>query len=108
MSTEYVRPYVKVQKNDDRDPEANAEAVTHPTMGFVELKSPEQLDLQTQHCSRDRPAAERTALINQSRTILLELGIIVAQGRRKVGEKRDAAIHEKQGPDLGQLRNVCR
>jgi transposase len=39
MSPEYVRPYVKAQKNDDRDAEAIAEAATRPTMRFVELKS---------------------------------------------------------------------
>ena len=44
MSPEYVRPYVKAQKNDDRDAEAIAEAATRPTMRFVELKSEEQLD----------------------------------------------------------------
>ena len=47
MSPEYVRPYVKAQKNDDRDAEAIAEAATRPTMRFVELKSEEQLDIQT-------------------------------------------------------------
>jgi transposase len=41
MSPEYVRPYVKAQKNDDRDAEAIAEAATRPTMRFVELKSAE-------------------------------------------------------------------
>ena len=45
MSPEYVRPYVKAQKNDDRDAEAIAEAATRPTMRFVELKSEEQLDV---------------------------------------------------------------
>src|SRR5262245_8711068 len=38
MSPEYVRPYVKVQKNDDRDAEAIAEAATRPTMRFVETQ----------------------------------------------------------------------
>ncbi len=47
MSPEYVRPYVKSQKNDDRDAEAIAEAATRPTMRFVELKNEEQLDMQT-------------------------------------------------------------
>src|ERR687886_335090 len=42
MSPEYVRPYVKAQKNDDRDAEAIAEAATRPTMRFVELKSEER------------------------------------------------------------------
>ena len=64
MSPEYVRPYVKAHKNDDRDAEAIAEAATRPTMRFVELKSEEQLDLQTLHRSRSRLVRERTALIN--------------------------------------------
>ena len=52
MSPEYVRPYVKAQKNDDRDAEGVAEAATRPTMRFVELKSQEQLDMQTLHRSK--------------------------------------------------------
>jgi transposase len=43
MSPEYVRPYVKAQKNDDRDAEGIAAATTRPTMRFVELKSSDQL-----------------------------------------------------------------
>jgi len=80
MSPEYVRPYVKAQKNDDRDAEAIAEAATRPTMRFVELKSEAQLDLQTLHRVRDRLVGERTALINQLRAVLLERGIVVPQG----------------------------
>jgi transposase len=84
MSPEYVRPYVKAQKNDDRDAEAIAEAATRPTMRFVELKSAEQLDMQVLHRARDRLVAERTALINQLRAVLMERGIIIPQGRRKL------------------------
>jgi transposase len=84
MSPEYVRPYVKAQKNDDRDAEAIAEAATRPTMRFVELKSETQLDMQSLHRARDRLVGERTALINQLRAFLLERGIIVPQGRRKL------------------------
>ncbi len=84
MSPEYVRPYVKAQKNDDRDAEAIAEAATRPTMRFVELKSEAQLDMQSLHRARDRLVGERTALINQLRALLLERGIIVPQGRRKL------------------------
>ena len=82
MSPEYVRPYVKAQKNDDRDAEAIAEAATRPTMRFVELKSEAQLDMQSLHRARDRLVGERTALINQLRAVLLERGIVVPQGRR--------------------------
>jgi transposase len=84
MSPEYVRPYVKAQKNDDRDAEAIAEAATRPTMRFVALKNEEQLDMQTLHRARDRTVVERTSLMNQLRAILLERGIIVPQGRAKL------------------------
>jgi transposase len=84
MSPEYVRPYVKAQKNDDRDAEAIAEAATRPTMRFVELKSETQLDMQSLHRARDRLIGERTALINQLRAILLERGITISQGRRRL------------------------
>ena len=84
MSPEYVRPYVKAQKNDDRDAEAIAEAATRPTMRFVELKSEDQLDMQTLHRVRDRLIGERTSLMNQIRSILLERGQVVPQGRAKL------------------------
>jgi transposase len=81
MPPEYVRPYVKAQKNDDRDAEVIAEGASRPTMRFVELKSEGQLDMQTLHRVRSRLVAERTALINQLRSILLERGIVIAQGK---------------------------
>ena len=81
MPPEYVRPYVKAQKNDDRDAEAIAEAATRPTMRFVTLKSEAQLDVQTLHRVRDRLVGERTSLTNQIRSLLLERGYVAAQGR---------------------------
>ncbi len=84
MSPAYVRPYVKAQKNDDRDAVAIAVAATRPTMRFVPLKSEDQLDVQTLHRARDRLVGERTALINQLRAILLERGITVPKGRTRL------------------------
>lgn len=84
MSPEYVRPYVKARKNDDRDAEAIAEAATHPTMRFVELKSEEQLDVQTLHRVRDRLVGDRTSLTKQIRSLLLERGYTVAQGHARL------------------------
>src|SRR6185295_11365705 len=103
MSPEYVRPYVKSQKNDDRDAEAIAEAATRPTMRFVELKSEEQLDMQTLHRARDRLVGERTALINQLRAVLLERGITVAQGRRELERHLASADTHR---DLSQRMRV--
>jgi transposase len=100
MSPEYVRPYVKAQKNDDRDAEAIAEAATRPTMRFVEIKSEEQLDLQTLHRARSRLVGERTALINQLRAVLLERGIAVAQGRRRLERYLQELLAEDTEPAL--------
>src|SRR5512134_713248 len=95
MSPEYVRPYVKAQKNDDRDAEAIAEAATRPTMRFVESKSEAQLDLQALHRVRDRLVAERTALLNQIRALLLERGISVPQGRWRLVRELPALLSDE-------------
>ena len=95
MSPEYVRPYVKAQKNDDRDAEGIAEAARRPTMRFVELKSQDQLDMQTLHRSRDRLVGERTAVINQLRSILLERGMV--QGKRKLEQFLIVLMDEQDG-----------
>ncbi|MBV9748018.1 MAG: IS110 family transposase [Acetobacteraceae bacterium] len=106
MSPEYVRPYVKAQKNDDRDAEAIAEAATRPTMRFVALKGEAQLDLQTLHRARDRLVAERTALINQLRAVLLERGITVPQGRRKLEQHLAAMPDGGEGTALSERIRV--
>jgi transposase len=100
MSPEYVRPYVKAQKNDDRDAEGIAEAATRPTMRFVEMKSEAQLDMQILHRSRDRLVGERTALINQLRAVLLERGIAVPQGKRKLEQYLVIMMDEHDGEGL--------
>ena len=97
MSPEYVQPYVKAQKNDDRDAEAIAEAATRPTMRFVALKSEAQLDQQTLHRARSRLVNGRTRLMNQVRAILLERGITVAKGRRALGLALATLIDDEEG-----------
>jgi transposase len=94
MSPEYVQPYVKAQKTDDRDAEAIAEAASRPTMRFVTLKTETQLDLQAVHRARQRLVASRTRLINQLRALLLERGITMPK-RRTVLRQRLEAL----GPD---------
>ena len=98
MSPEYVQPYVKAQKNDERDAEAIAEAATRPTMRFVELKSENQLDMQSLHRARSRLVGERTALINQVRAVLLERGIAVAQGRSRLKQYLALALDGNDEP----------
>lgn len=76
----FVKPYVKSNKNDIIDAEAIAEAVSRPTMRFVEVRSPEQIDLQALHRVRDRMVAQRTRLICQMRAFCLEYGVAMHQG----------------------------
>jgi transposase len=99
MSPEYVRPYVKSQKNDDRDAEGIAEAASRPTMRFVELKSQDQLDMQSLHRVQDRLISQRTFLINQIRALLLERGYIMPQGKTKLA-KRLTELLEEGASDL--------
>src|SRR3984957_10410615 len=77
-------PMSRRRRTTISDAEGIAEAATRPTMRFVELKSQDQLDIQTLHRSRDRLVGERTALINQLRAILLERGHVAPQGKRKL------------------------
>ena len=76
---QFVKLYVKSQKNDANDAEAICEAVTRPDMRFVPQKSVEQQDLQRLHRVRSRLAACRTQLINQIRGLLAEYGTVLPQ-----------------------------
>ena len=80
MAPQFVTPYRKANKNDLRDAEAIAEAVTRPTMRFVPVKSVEPQDLQALHRVRERLMKARTALIKEPRGLLHEYGIIVPPG----------------------------
>ncbi|MGT0246457.1 IS110 family transposase [Burkholderia pyrrocinia] len=80
LPAQYVKPFVKSQKNDFNDAQAIAEAVRLPTMRFVPLKSEEQMDVQALHRARERMLQQRLALTNQIRGLLLDRGIEIAQG----------------------------
>ena len=81
MPAQYVKPFVKTNKNDFIDAEAIAEAVIRPTMRFVPIKTDEQLDMQSLHRVRERWITRRTAVVNQIRCLLLERGVTVRTGR---------------------------
>ena len=80
IPAQYVKPFLKGHKNDYRDAEAIAEAVQRPTMSFVAIKTPEQMDLLALHRVRSRLVGQRTSVTNQIRGFLLERGITVRQG----------------------------
>jgi transposase len=80
IPAQFVKPYVKSNKNDTIDAEAIAEAVTRPTMRFTQIRSTEQVDLQALHRIRDQLVTSRTRLINQARAFCIEYGIAIRQG----------------------------
>jgi len=94
ISPQFVKPYVKSNKNDRNDAEAICEAVGRPSMRFVPPKSPEQLEIQAVHRIRQRVVASRTRLVNQVRGLLGEHGVVVARDitriRRVLGEIADS------------------
>lgn len=72
MAPQFVKPSVKSNKNDSRDAEAIAEAVTRPTMRFVPAKDVDQQDIQALHRVRERLISERTALVNEVHGLMHE------------------------------------
>jgi transposase len=83
MAPQCVKPYVKSNKNDSRDAEAIAEAVTRPTMRFVPIKDVDQQDLQALHRVRERLIGERTALVHEVHGLLHAYGIVMPKGVAK-------------------------
>jgi transposase len=79
IPAQFVKPFVKSNKNDFLDAEAIAEAVDWQNMRFVPIKTDDQLDLQALHRVRDRLVARRTSVINQLRAFLLERGMVFAK-----------------------------
>jgi transposase len=83
MAPQFVKPYVKSNKNDSRDAEAIAEAVTRPTMRFVPTKDIAQQDIQALHRVRERLLGERTALVHAVHGLMHEYGIVMPKGVSK-------------------------
>ncbi len=80
MAPQFVKPYVKTNKNDTRDAEAICEAVARPNMRFVPIKSVEQQALLGLHRARQGLVAARTAQANQLRGLLSEFGVVIPKG----------------------------
>lgn len=103
---QFVKPFVKSNKNDFRDAEAIAEAVARENMRFVPIKTEDQLDLQALHRVRDRLVHRRTALINQIRGFLLERGIVFAKGRSKLRDHMPAILEDAEQNLTPRLRHL--
>ena len=81
MPPSYVKPYVKRQKNDVADAEAICEAVSRPSMRFVDVKSPEQQSVLVVHRTRATLMRHRVELSNTIRAHMAEFGLAAPIGR---------------------------
>jgi transposase len=84
IAAQFVRPFVKSNKNDFVDAEAIAEAVGRKNMRFVPIKTDDQLDVQAIHRVRDQLVSRRTEVINQIGAFLVERGMVSAQKPAKL------------------------
>jgi transposase len=104
MPPQFVKPYVKSQKNDAADAEAIAEAVQRPTMRFVPIKSADQQAVLMLHRTRDLLIRQRSSLISAIRAHFAEFGIVVGQGIRTAGDQRLPVLAAKLLGILAALR----
>ena len=103
---QYVRPFVKTNKNDATDAEAICEAVQRPTMRFAPIKSADQQAILVVHRMRDVLVRQRTMLINALRGHCGEFGIVVAQGRSNVGQLIELIEQDEALPDQARAALV--
>jgi len=96
MPPAYVKPYVKRQKNDAADAEAICEAVSRPSMRFVETKTPEQQSCLMLHRTRHLFIRQQTAVINSIRAHLAEFGIVARVGRQGAEDLLDVVADPKE------------
>jgi len=87
IAPQFVKPYVKTNKNDAADAEAICEAVQRPSMRFVPIKNAEQQAVLALHRARQGFVKARTAQANQIRGLLAEYGIIIPQGIGHIGAR---------------------
>jgi transposase len=92
ISPQFVKPFVKTNKNDANDALAIVEAASRPTMNFVPIKQVEQQDIQSIHRIRTRTVKNRTALINEIRGLCLEYGVVLIPGAARVKSSLCVAI----------------
>jgi len=106
IAAQFVKPFVKSNKNDFVDAEAIAEAVERKNMRFVPIKTDDQLDLQAIHRVRDRLVSRRTAVINQIRAFLLERGMVFAQKPAKLRAAMADVLENAENKLTLMMRNL--
>jgi transposase len=105
MAPQFVKPYVKSNKNDKNDAQAIAEACSRAHMRYVSVKTIGQQDIAMLHRSRELAIKHRTSLSNQIRSMLHEYGVVIEKGKKAMKQLMESlALHEAQlSPSLNNL-----
>lgn len=106
MAPQFVKPYVKSNKNDVADAEAICEAVTRPNMRFVHVKTVDQQAILAVHRARQGFVKARTAQANSIRGLLGEFGIVMPQGIRHIAERLPGILEDQDNDLPGSLRQL--
>ena len=104
MAPQFVKPYVKSNKNDVADAEAICEAVARPNMRFVSVKTVEQQAVLSLHRTRQGFVKARTAQANQIRGLLAEFGLIIPKGISNIAKRVPELIEDASNELTGSLR----
>jgi transposase len=107
MAAQFVKPYVKTNKNDAADAEAICEAVQRPNMRFVPIKNIEQQAVLALHRVRQGFVKARTAQANQIRGLLAEFGLIIPVGICHITARAPALIEDASNELPGSFRLLC-
>jgi len=106
IAPQFVKPYVKSNKNDAADAEAICEAVGRPNMRFVPIKNTEQQALLGLHRARQGFVSERTAQANQIRGLLSEFGLVMPVGIRSIKGKVPGILEDAENGLSGVSRTL--
>jgi transposase len=104
IAPQFVKPYVKTNKNDAADAEAICEAVGRPNMRYVPVKNVEQQAVLALHRVRQGFIKARTAQANQIRGLLAEFGLIVPQGISHIASRVPELIEDASNELPGSFR----
>jgi len=104
MAPQFVKPYVKTNKNDAADAEAICEAVRRPNMRFVPVKNTEQQSVLALHRARQSFVKARTAQANQIRGLLAEFGITIPQGIGHIATSLPEILEDGENELPGRFR----
>ena len=106
IAPQFVKPFVKSNKNDAIDAEAICEAIQRPNMRFIAIKTTAQQDVLAIHRMRSLVVGQRTALVNQIRGLLQEFGIVIPKGRRHVNQYLPRILEDAENGLSGLFREA--